>query len=44
MNQNFFSARTKSEAIITNVLSPYIMGEVIEDLNKTKSITVSLDG
>jgi hypothetical protein len=39
----FSSARTKSEAIITNVLSPYILGEVIEDLNKTKSITVSLD-
>jgi hypothetical protein len=33
---NFFSARTKSEAIVTNVLSPYILGEVIEDLNKTK--------
>jgi hypothetical protein len=39
-----FSARTTSEVIITNVLSPYISGEVIEDLNKTKSITVSLDG
>jgi hypothetical protein len=39
----FSSASTKSEAIITNVLSAYILGEVIEDLNKTKSITVSLD-
>jgi hypothetical protein len=39
----FSSAGTKSEAIITNVLSPYILGEVIEDLNKTKRITVSLD-
>jgi hypothetical protein len=33
----FSSARTKSEAIITNVLSQYILGEVIEDLKKTKS-------
>jgi hypothetical protein len=40
--QKFSSARTKSEAIITNVLSPYILGEVIEDFNK-RSITVSLD-
>jgi hypothetical protein len=32
----------KSEAIITNV-SPYIVGEVIDDLNKTKNVTVSLD-
>jgi hypothetical protein len=39
----FSSACTKSEAIITNALSPYILGEVIEDSNKTKSITVSLD-
>jgi hypothetical protein len=39
----FSSAHTKSEAISTNVLSPYILGEVIEDLNKTKSSTVSLD-
>jgi hypothetical protein len=39
----FSSARTKSEVIITNILSPYILGEVIEDLNKIKSITVSLD-
>jgi hypothetical protein len=41
----FSSARTKSEAIITNVLSQYILvlSEVIEDFNKTKSITVSLD-
>jgi hypothetical protein len=36
------AAYTKSEALITNVLSPYILGDVIEDLNKTKSITVSL--
>jgi hypothetical protein len=36
------SACTKSQAIITNVLSPYILGEVKEDLNKRKSITVSL--
>jgi hypothetical protein len=35
----FSSARTTSEAIITNVLSPYILGEVIEDLNKTRSIS-----
>jgi hypothetical protein len=39
----FSSARTKSEAIITNVLSPYILGEVTEDLNKMKSITVNSD-
>jgi hypothetical protein len=39
----FSSACTKSEAILTNVLSPYILGEVTEDLNKPKSITVSLD-
>jgi hypothetical protein len=32
------SARTKSEAIITSVLSLYIFGEVIEDLNKTKAL------
>jgi hypothetical protein len=38
----FSSACTKSQAIITNVLSPYTLGEVIKDLNKTKSITVSL--
>jgi hypothetical protein len=38
----FSSARTKSETVITNVLSPYILGEVIEDLNKTKSNTVIL--
>jgi hypothetical protein len=38
----FSSARTKTETIITNVLSSYILGKVIEDLNKTKSITVSL--
>jgi hypothetical protein len=44
MNHYFYSARTKSEVIITNVLSPFTSGEVIEDLNKTKSITVSLDG
>jgi hypothetical protein len=39
----FSSARSKSEAIITNILSPYIAGKVKEDLNKTKSIPVSLD-
>jgi hypothetical protein len=39
----FSSACTKSEAVNTSVLSPYILGEVIEDLNKTKSITISLD-
>ena len=39
----FSSARTKSEAIITNVLSPYILDEVQQDLKKTQSITLSLD-
>jgi hypothetical protein len=39
----FSSACTTSEAVITSDLSPYILGEVIEDLNKIKSITLSLD-
>jgi hypothetical protein len=37
------SAYTKSGAIITNVLSPNVLDEIIEDLNKTKTTTVSLD-
>jgi hypothetical protein len=40
--RKFSSALTQSEAIITSVLSPYILGEVMEDLNRTKSIAVSL--
>jgi hypothetical protein len=39
----FSSACTKLEVIITSVLSPYILGEVIEDLNKTKNIPANLD-
>lgn len=39
----FSSARTKSEAIIVNVLSPYILAKVREDLVKAQSITVSVD-
>jgi hypothetical protein len=34
----FSSAHIKSEAIVTNILSPYILGEVIEDLNKQKAL------
>jgi hypothetical protein len=37
------SAHTKSEAIIANILSSYILGKVVEYLNKAESITVSLD-
>lgn len=33
-------AATKSEAVITNVLSLFILVKVIEDFNQTKSIIV----
>ena len=39
----FSSTQTKSQAVVCNVLGTHIMAEVIEDLNKTKSITLSLD-
>ena len=40
---NFSSARTKSQAVICNVLAPYVVTEVIEDLYEVKSVTISLD-
>ena len=39
----FSSARTKSQAIICNVLAPHVMTEVIEDSHEAKSVTLSLD-
>ena len=39
----FSSARTKSQAIICNVLAPHVMTEVIEDLHEAKSVILSLD-
>ena len=39
----FSSARTKSHAIICNVLAPHVVTEVIEDLHEAKSVTLSLD-
>ncbi|XP_062538709.1 uncharacterized protein LOC134206983 [Armigeres subalbatus] len=39
----FSSARTKSEAIVTNVLSPFALQEVVEDLRKVNSVTISVD-
>ena len=39
----FSSARTKSQAIICNVLAPNVMTEVIEDFHEAKSVTLSLD-
>ena len=39
----FSSARTKSQAIICNVLAPHVMTEVIEELHEVKSVTLSLD-
>ena len=34
----FSLARTKSQAIICNVLAPHVMTEVIEDLHEAKSV------
>ena len=39
----FSSARTKSQAIICNVLAPHVVTKVIEDLHKSKGVTLSLD-
>ena len=42
VESKFSSARTKSQAIICNVLAPHVMTEVI-DLHEAKSVTLSLD-
>lgn len=40
---NFSSARTKTEAIITNVISPFVFNDLINDLKKVNYITVTID-
>ena len=42
-NPKFTCARTKSEAIVTNVLCPYIMNQVKAELNVVNFVTVSTD-
>lgn len=39
----FSAARTKTEAIIVNVISPYIFNALLEDLNTVNFITITID-
>lgn len=39
----FSAARTKTEAVIVNVISPYIFNVVLEDLNTVNFITITID-
>lgn len=39
----FSAARTKTEAIIVNVMSPYIFNDVLKDLNNINYVTVTID-